>query len=76
MRWTEARANAWYDRQLWLVGVDYIPSNAINKFEMFQAATYNPALNDKEFGMAESVGMNTMHVFLQDQLWISSPGKM
>ena len=36
---------------------------------MFQAQTFNPALIDKELGMAESIGMNTMRVFLQDQLW-------
>ena len=40
---------------------------------MFQAATFNPALNDKELGMAESIGMNTMRVFLQDQLWQQDP---
>ena len=72
-RWTEARANAWYDRQPWLVGADFVPSDAINELEMFQAATYNPALNDKELGMGESIGMNTMRVFLQDQLWVNDP---
>lgn len=36
---------------------------------MFQAATFNPSLNDKELGMAERIGMNTMRFFLQDQLW-------
>ena len=72
-RWTEAQANAWYDRQPWLVGANYIPSDAINEMEMFQAATFNPALNDTELGLAESVGMNTARVFLQDQLWLSDP---
>ena len=72
-RWTEAAASTWYDKQPWLVGADYVPSDAINELEMFQAATYNPALNDKELGLAESAGMNTMRVFLQDQLWVSDP---
>jgi hypothetical protein len=72
-RWTEAQANAWYDKQPWLVGANYIPSDAINQMEMFQAATFNPALNDTELGLAESVGMNTARVFLQDQLWLSDP---
>ena len=40
---------------------------------MFQPETFNPALNDKELGLAESVGMNTARVFLQDQLWTSDP---
>ncbi|HEY5212972.1 MAG TPA: cellulase family glycosylhydrolase [Acidobacteriaceae bacterium] len=72
-RWTEAQANAWYAQQPWLVGANYVPSDAINQLEMFQAATFNPALNDKELGMAESIGMNTMRVFLQDQLWQQDP---
>ena len=72
-RWTAAQANDWYARQPWLVGANYIPSDAINELEMFQAATFNPALNDKELGLAESIGMNTARVFLQDQLWSQDP---
>ena len=72
-RWTEMQANTWYDSQPWLVGANYVPSDAINQLEMFQKETFNPALNDKELGMAESIGMNTMRVFLQDQLWTSDP---
>ncbi len=72
-RWSEAKAQDWYDAQPWLVGANYVPSDAINELEMFQAATFNPALNDKELGMGESIGMNTMRVFLQDQLWTSDP---
>ena len=68
-RWTAARANEWYAKQPWLVGANFIPSDAINQLEMFQAATFDPALIDKELGLAESIGMNTARVFLQDQLW-------
>jgi hypothetical protein len=72
-RWSEDKANTWYAQQPWLVGANFVPSNAINELEMFQAATFDPALNDKELGMAESIGMNTMRVFLQDQLWAQDP---
>ncbi len=72
-RWSEQKANAWYAQQPWLVGANYVPSDAINQLEMFQAATFNPALNDKELGLGESIGMNTMRVFLQDQLWEQDP---
>jgi hypothetical protein len=68
-RWSEQRANDWYAQQPWLVGANYVPSNAINQLEMFQAATFDPAINDRELGFAESIGMNVMRVFLQDQLW-------
>lgn len=72
-RWTEAQATTWYSKQPWLVGANFIPSDAINELEMFQAATFNPELNDKELGLGESIGMNTMRVFLQDQLWSQDP---
>jgi hypothetical protein len=72
-RWTEAQANDWYQKQPWLVGANFIPSNAINQLEMFQAATFDPAINDRELGLAESIGMNTVRVFLQDQLWEQDP---
>ncbi len=68
-RWTEETANAWYTRQPWLVGSNYLPADAINELEMWQADTFDPKRIDKELGWAEEIGMNTMRVFLQDQLW-------
>ena len=68
-QWTPAKANAWYAQHRWLVGSNYIPADAINQLEMFQAQTFNPAQIDKELGWAEDIGMNTMRVFLHDQLW-------
>jgi hypothetical protein len=68
-RWTQEKANAWYAQQPWIVGANYIPSNAINELEMFQESTFDPAINDRELGLAEAIGMNTVRVFLQDQLW-------
>ena len=38
-----SQANAWYAKQPWLVGANYVPSNAINQLEMFQAETFDPA---------------------------------
>ena len=68
-RWSPAKANAWYGAQPWLVGANYIPSDASNQFEMFQAETFNPGLIDTELALAAGIGMNTMRVFLHDQLW-------
>ena len=36
---------------------------------MWQAATFSPKRIDTELGWAESIGMNTMRVFLHDLLW-------
>ena len=68
-RWTEQKAKEWYATQPWLVGSNYIPRSAINELEMWQEATFNPEQIDQELGWAESLGMNTMRVFLHDLLW-------
>jgi len=68
-RWSEAKSREWYARQPWLVGANYIPADASNQLEMWQAETFNPELIDRELSLAESVGMNTMRVFLHDLLW-------
>ena len=68
-RWTPAEANAWYAKQKWVVGSNYIPANAINQLEMWQGDSFDPAAIDKEFGWAQAMGMTTMRVFLHDALW-------
>ncbi len=68
-RWTEQTANDWYAKQSWLVGSNYIPATAINELEMWQADTFDPKRIDTELGWAESIGFNTMRVFLHDLLW-------
>ena len=52
VRWTADRANRWYQAQGWLVGANYITSNAINQFEMWQPATYDARRIDSELGVA------------------------
>jgi len=68
-RWTEKSAKEWYSKQPWLVGSNYIPASAINELEMWQADTFDPKRVDVELGWAESIGLNTMRVFLHDLLW-------
>src|SRR5882724_9354237 len=68
-KWTPKQANDWYAKQPFLVGSNYIPANAINELEMWQADTFDPQRIDLELGWAESLGMNTMRVFLHDLLW-------
>jgi hypothetical protein len=72
-RWTEQQAQEWYAQQPWLVGSDYIPATAINELEMWQEETFDPQRIDLELGWAESIGLNTMRVFLHDLLWQKDP---
>jgi Cellulase (glycosyl hydrolase family 5) len=72
-RWTEQEANQWYEKQAWLVGSNYIPAYAIDQLEMWQADTFDPKRIDLELSWAESIGFNTMRVFLHDLLWLQDP---
>ncbi|BDX35060.1 hypothetical protein TUM20985_56070 [Mycobacterium antarcticum] len=68
-RWPADRAANWYRAQRWLVGANYIPSNAVNQLEMFQPGTYDPRRIDAELSMARRLGFNSVRVFLHDLLW-------
>ncbi|MGV2336100.1 MAG UNVERIFIED_CONTAM: cellulase family glycosylhydrolase [Planctomycetaceae bacterium] len=68
-RWSIERAQQWYGTQPWLSGCNYMPSTAINQLEMFQADSFDPAVIDREFGLAEGLGFNSVRVFLHDLLW-------
>jgi hypothetical protein len=68
-RWTEKAAADWYAKQPWLVGSNYIPADAINELEMWQADSFDAKRIDLELGWAEAIGLNTMRVFLHDLLW-------
>lgn len=72
-RWSGAKANTWYEAQPWILGGNYVPADAINELEMWQAATFDAKRIDLEFGWAEKLGMNTMRVFLHDMLWAQDP---
>jgi hypothetical protein len=72
-RWSAEKAQDWYAHQPWLTGANYIPADAINQLEMWQADTFDPAEIDRELGWAEKFRMNTMRVFLHDLAWKQDP---
>jgi hypothetical protein len=72
-RWPAEKAQDWMAQNSWLVGCNYIPSNAINQLEMWQAETFSPELINKELGWAASLGFNTIRVFLHNLAWDQDP---
>jgi hypothetical protein len=72
-RWTEKQASEWITQQPWLVGSNYIPATAINELEMWQPETFDPSQIDKELAWAQSIGLNTVRVFLHDLFWQQDP---
>lgn len=71
--WSVEKANGWYNSHKWLTGANYIPANAINQLEMWQADTFSPDLIDKELGWANSIGFNTLRVFLYSKAYKQDP---
>src|SRR5258707_6304240 len=63
-RWTEETANDWYAKQPWLVGSNYIPADAINELEMWQAGSFHPKRIELELRWAEPTGLNNHAVLL------------
>ena len=72
-RWPTEKANEWYARQPWLIGCNFIPSNAINQLEMWQAETFDPDTINRELGWAADIGFNTVRTFLHDLAWEADP---
>lgn len=72
-RWSENKAKEWIEKQGWLVGCNYIPSNAINQLEMWQEETFDPELINKELRLAAGIGFNTIRVFLHQLVWEQDP---
>ena len=71
--WPLEKANAWYSQRKWLTGANYIPANAINQLEMWQAETFDSATINKELTWAESIGFNTLRVFLHSVAYQQDP---
>lgn len=72
-KWPAQKAASWMQKHGWLAGCNYVPQNAINQLEMWQAETFDPFLIDKELGWAESLGFNTVRVFLHHLVWDENP---
>ncbi len=68
-RWSTKKSKEWFENNGWMVGCNYIPSNAINQLEMWQSETFDPFLIDKELSWAAALGFNTIRVFLHHLLW-------
>lgn len=72
-RWTEERANDWYEETGWLIGANFNSSTAINQLEMWQAETFDPETIDRELEWAANIGFNSMRVYLHDLVWKDDP---
>ena len=61
--WSKKKATEWSNRHGWIIGANFIPSTAVNQFEMWQEDTFDPVTINTELGYAKEVGFNSMRVF-------------
>ena len=73
-KWSIEESQNWYSQNNWIVGCNYLPSNAINQLEMFQKETFDPEINKKELSWARQLGFNSVRVYLHDLLWSDPVG--
>ena len=55
-KWTEEHAKQWYADQPFLVGANFLPSNAVNELEMWQADTFDPRRNRSRIRVGRTTG--------------------
>ena len=73
-KWSIEESQNWYSQNNWIVGCNYLPSNAINQLEMFQKETFDAEINKKELSWARQLGFNSVRVYLHDLLWSDPVG--
>ena len=73
-KWSIEESQNWYSQNNWIVGCNYLPSNAINQLEMFQEETFDVEINKKELSWARQLGFNSVRVYLHDLLWSDPVG--
>lgn len=75
-RWTKEQANAWYDKQPWVMGVNYVPAITLHSQELWQADTYDQVIPSvrREFELMEDIGINSVRMFLPFNIWYHERG--
>ena len=65
-RWTAEEANSWYQHFPWLRGSNFLPSNVVNRLDMYQSylCEEHLAITDKELSVSEELGFNTVRLWL------------
>ncbi len=70
-RWTKEEAWAWYEKQPWVLGVNYVPSITLGSRELWQEDTYEEVMVSvrREFDLMEDVGINSVRMHLPFEVW-------
>ena len=74
-QWTCEQANAWYEKQGWLRGCNFIGSDCTNRLDMFQSykAEEKLATAEKELALCQKIGFNTVRIWANFDVYYAEP---
>ena len=70
-RCTCSQANDWYAKQPWFRGCNYLPSDCVNRIDMWQSYECEKHFETaaRELAVMESIGFNSIRVILEFLVW-------
>ena len=74
-RWTCEEANAWYEKQGWLRGCNFIGSDCANRLDMFQSYKSEQKLEtaERELALCQKIGFNTVRIWANFDVYYAEP---
>lgn len=76
-KWTVKEITEWYNKLPWLRGCNFLPSNCINRLDMWQSFGKKEHLetSDKELQMCQDLGFNTVRLWINFDVYYKEPKK-
>lgn len=71
-RWTQEEANAWYDKQGWLRGCNFIGSDCCSRIDMWQSYGRKGHMETarRELKLCQDTGFNTIRMIVEFDVWL------
>lgn len=70
--WPNEKAWAWYKEQPWIRGVNFMPSDCVNRVDQWQEFGFEERFDtmERELALAAETGFNTVRVILEFEVWL------
>ena len=74
-KWTCEQANAWYAKQGWLRGCNFIGSDCANRLDMWQKYNCEQKLKtaERELALCQKIGFNTVRLWVTFDVYYAEP---
>lgn len=74
-QWTEQEINEWYAKQPWLRGTNFLPSDCVNRLDMWQSIGREEHLKtaETELKLSKETGFNTVRLWCNFDVYYKEP---